>query len=43
MKLEVISKILGHSSLKVTLIYAKILQSQKVESMNAFNQAIAGL
>ena len=43
MKLEVVSKILGHSSLKVTLLYAKILQSQKVKSMNAFNQAIIGL
>ncbi|MCL2028355.1 MAG: site-specific integrase [Bacteroidales bacterium] len=41
MKLEEVSKILGHSDMKTTLIYTKILQQRKVESMNVFNQTIA--
>ena len=39
--LYVVSKILGHSSIKMTEVYAKIVDQKKVETMNLVNNLFA--
>ena len=35
--IEVVQRLLGHRSIKTTLIYAKIVEKTKVEQMNKWN------
>lgn len=39
-RIEVISKILGHTNLKTTMIYAKIMADVKVEEMKLWGSTI---
>ena len=39
--LYVVSKLLGHSSIKVTEVYAKIVDEKKIEAMNLVNNIFA--
>ena len=39
--LYVVSKILGHSSIQMTEVYAKIVDQKKVETMNLVNNLFA--
>jgi len=39
-KIEIVSEMLGHTSVKTTRIYAKLLQHQKIKAIDSFNQRL---
>ena len=39
-RIEVVSEMLGHTSVKTTRIYAKLLQHQKVKAIDSFNERL---
>jgi site-specific recombinase XerD len=41
--IEVVSKLLGHTSTKVTTLYVKILEEQKVDAMDKYNAMLQDL